>query len=107
MRKHSRNLCFYADDIQLYQYQFQSGIFRFLLADKHQHAVISDGVDDGVGQTPQVRLWVSVPEEEALEEAGGRALGSLGRLEISQWVRTQDSSLNPVDPKQNRPSSCC
>jgi len=53
-----------------------------VLGDEHQHAVVSDGVDDGVGHTAPVRLGVSVLEVEALEQLGGRLLGPLGRLGV-------------------------
>ena len=56
----------------------------FLLWDERQHAVISDGVDDGVGDAAWICLRISFFKVEALKQPGGQILGSLSCLEASQ-----------------------
>lgn len=61
----------------------------FLLWDKHQQAVVSDGVDDRVRYAAWVCLRVSLFEVETLEQNCGQLLGLLGRLQRSN--RGQES----------------
>lgn len=79
------------------------------LGDEHQHAVVSDGVDDGVGHAARVLLRVSLFEEEALEEADGRALGPLGCLQTPELTRSPGGAqLRSAGTRERAsPCSCC
>lgn len=64
-------------------------LLSFLLWDKHQQAVVFDGVDDSVCYAAWVCLRVSLFEVETLEQHCGQLLGLLGRLQRSN--RGQES----------------
>lgn len=72
-----------------------------LLWDEHQQAVVSDGVDDGVGYTLLVSLRVSFFEVETLEQDCGQLLSPLSCLEESHGG--QKSLFYPVS-SESRPS---
>lgn len=72
-----------------------------LLWDEHQQAVVSDGVDDGVGYTLLVSLRVSFFEVETLEQDCGQLLSPLSCLEESHGG--QKSLFYPVR-SESRPS---
>lgn len=58
-------------------------LLSFLLWDKHQQAVVFDGVDDSVCYAAWVCLRVSLFEVETLEQHCGQLLGLLCRLQRS------------------------
>lgn len=51
-----------------------------LLWDEDQHAVVSDGVDDGVGGAVRVALSVPLFEVKTLKQRCGQTLSPLSRL---------------------------
>lgn len=73
-----------------------------LLWDVHQQAVVSDGVDDGVGHTLRVSLRVSFFEVQTLEQNCGQLLGPLGCLEEPHGG--QKSLFHPVR-SESRPGA--